>query len=805
MRGERKIAGFTNISLPALLALAVLQMYFYFSTTHALGLPDFLRSSLFSLLFFLKISLGLWLIYALFLFLSTRIARIVLASLYLLILGIHFLLLNYLLQTGIPLGADLFGYSLQEILDTVRSSSGSSLPLLASGLACFGIYLFGVLHCRKIPYRVPAVLGLIMLPTCFISIWLPTFPDSNRYTNESRYFLVANPSLYFFSKSFALLQDQETADQNLTQYPFLKTRLPDNPLATLVPKKSSYPNLVFIVVEGLGADFCGPDALYGGATPFLDSLAQKSLYWTNCLSNAGRTFGALPDILGSLPYEGIGFMGRGAETPTHLTLFSWLRASGYHTSFYYGGNANFDGQDVFLEQQHTDFILDENKIPKHYPRIGSNNEGFSWGYADKGVFEYGLSLERQSPTPRASFYLTLSTHEPFHVPDSSLLRQVQMQFARYTGEKREVFLENENVFACLRYADESVRYLLKAYQSLPNYENTLFIITGDHRLVPIPTESPLQRFHVPLLIYTPGISPRQFDFLAAHSQLPPTLMNYLSGTYGLAAPAEVSFISGPLPTETGFGSTLELPLMRNKNEMDDYISGTYLLSGQDLFRIADDLTLSPLKNPAVKKSLQRKMQHFKTASKLALQENRLLPDSLAISSISQEFTLDEKAMTYLQANGLLQASPDQLYFTARDLAFDKSYVSCRTLLKHGLNSSPNYHDMRVLLGRTYAWAGVYDSAYLYLDQVLARAGNYEDAYIAYADAAYWADDPDRSLHFSMKGLEAYPQSQELKSRAARAYLEKRDTQNARILVNEVLASDSDHELALQIKKRLTDR
>jgi hypothetical protein len=41
---------------------------------------------------------------------------------------------------------------------------------------------------------------------------------------------------------------------------------------------------------------------YGGFT-YLDSLIPKSLYWENFVSNAGRTFGALPSILGSLPYE----------------------------------------------------------------------------------------------------------------------------------------------------------------------------------------------------------------------------------------------------------------------------------------------------------------------------------------------------------------------------------------------------------------------------------------------------------------------------------------------------------------------
>jgi hypothetical protein len=55
-----------------------------------------------------------------------------------------------------------------------------------------------------------------------------------------------------------------------------------------------------IIIEGMGTEFIGK-MLW--RITYLDSLIPKSLYWENFVSNAGRTFGALPSILGSLPYE----------------------------------------------------------------------------------------------------------------------------------------------------------------------------------------------------------------------------------------------------------------------------------------------------------------------------------------------------------------------------------------------------------------------------------------------------------------------------------------------------------------------
>jgi hypothetical protein len=44
-------------------------------------------------------------------------------------------------------------------------------------------------------------------------------------------------------------------------------------------------------------------------------------------------------------------MAIGPKFPPHLSLLSIAKANVMETNFYYGGNSNFDGLDVFMQYQ----------------------------------------------------------------------------------------------------------------------------------------------------------------------------------------------------------------------------------------------------------------------------------------------------------------------------------------------------------------------------------------------------------------------------------------------------------------------
>lgn len=167
------------------------------------------------------------------------------------------------------------------------------------------------------------------------------------------------------------------------QFPFLRKVDSTDVLSPFFNKQETPPNVVFLVVEGLGRAFSNKDAYLGSFTPFLDSLSERSLYWNNFLSTGGRTFAMLPSIFASLPFAKNGYLELGDKMPPHLSLFNILKRSGYTTNFFYGGDASFDNMDKFLQVNGAN-IYDEKTFSPAYKKMPSTN-GFTWRYGDEEV------------------------------------------------------------------------------------------------------------------------------------------------------------------------------------------------------------------------------------------------------------------------------------------------------------------------------------------------------------------------------------------------------------------------------------
>lgn len=109
-----------------------------------------------------------------------------------------------------------------------------------------------------------------------------------------------------------------------------------------------------------------------------------------------------------------------------------------------------------------------------------------------------------------------------------------------------------------------------------------------------------------------------------------------------------------------------------------------------------------------------------------------------------------------------------LYQAARRAAFDSSdYPRAKTYLLRALKKSPNDVDSRIFLGRIYTWTKNYDSARIAFRQALDKYPDYEDAFVAYADMEYYADQNQRSLDIVRQGLAINPSSEQLMFRQAR--------------------------------------
>lgn len=682
--------------------------------------------------------------------------RYFLAVAFILFLIVYLALVQYYAQTSIPLSSDFWGYSISDIQTTVSSSATISIFSFIPFVVVLTIFFAYYKRVQEIilPNWVLVVFYVFTVGS-FVT-YLMKAPNASWFKNEEQYTFCVNKMAFFVEKSAVLwVEGNNDSFDEERPYPLVHEADTADVLSPFFTNLKQKPNLVFIIVEGLGGTFVGPQARYGGCTPFLDSLAQRSLYWQNTLSTTGRTFGVLSSLFGSLPYGDKGFLETGADMPSHVTMISLLKKQGYATRYFYGGNTNFDLQDVFLERQGVDYILGEDKFPPSYQKLAANSEGFSWGYSDEDVFKRSLEVFPPDTTvPFLSVYLTLNTHEPFVVPNqSNYIAQLEKIAALKPEHKKQAYKIFSKELSSLLYTDDAIRKLFDAYKKRPDYTNTIFVITGDHRMIPIPQANQLDRFHVPFILFSPKLKRTQtFASINTHHDVAPTFLSFLQHQTDMTFPSKVHWLGKPMDTTVAFRSVKDIALMRNKNELIDYIYGTTFLSNNIPYRIKSDLDLERLSDDGEEAGiLRKKLKSFKQINKYVFARNQIYHDSLSVLR-QQEFSISALERLTITFMGIDTMNADQMFYAARKRAEVKQFDNVRLICKWCLLTNPNFTDIRLMLARTYLWQGNYHEAHKHFAECVKRSplnreawreiinnevvfGNYAKA-IAYAEQAH---------------------------------------------------------------------
>ncbi|NQU54824.1 MAG: LTA synthase family protein, partial [Bacteroidetes bacterium] len=384
----------------------------------------------------------------------------------------------------------------------------------------------------------------------------------------------------------------------------------------------------------LGRAYSGEGAYLGSFTPFLDSLMRESLYWENCLSTSGRTFQVLPSTLASLPFGDHGFTDMGNEMPDHLSLISILKKeAGYSSTFVYGGDAGFDKMDIFLQRQGIDQIIDVENFGADYTKLPASESGFAWGYGDKEIFRrYIEDWKLNQNKPRVDAMLTLAMHSPFKVPDQ--LNYNRKFEERLIGldlsDKTKSFNRNYvKQFASILYFDEAFRYFFNEIKKLPAFKNTIFVITGDHRMPEIPISTQIDRFHVPLVIYSPMLKKtKKFSSVVTHFDLTPSILALLNERNNISRPTLASWIGHGLDNSASFRNLNTYVLMRNKNEIMDILDSKRMFSNNTLHQLYPNMNIEPIDESDIQEEMKIEMENFIRKNYHVSHNNKLIPDSL---------------------------------------------------------------------------------------------------------------------------------------------------------------------------------
>ncbi len=279
-------------------------------------------------------------------------------------------------------------------------------------------------------------------------------------------------------------------------------------------------NVVVILMESFAGHSVGALGGKGNITPYFDQLAKEGLLFDRFFSNGTHTHQGMFATMACFPnLPGFEYLMRTPEGSNKFSgLPQLLSARGYDNLYVYNGNFQWDNQSGFFSNQGmTKFIGREDFIDPVYMDK-------TWGVSDQDMFDRGAVELAKLPTDKPFYALlqTLSNHTPYALPADLPVEPVT---DRGKG--------NEHLTA-MRYADWALGQFFEKAKKQPYYNNTLFVVVGDHGFGGEQqlTEMDLFRFNVPLLLIAPGIQDK-FGTLnhtvGTQIDVVPTIMGRLGG------------------------------------------------------------------------------------------------------------------------------------------------------------------------------------------------------------------------------------------------------------------------------------
>ena len=425
-----------------------------------------------------------------------------------------------------------------EVIGNIRESY--NLPLIFGGVAAVAVVLHWLVGRTGMPAtwfaapaepfgrRLKAGACWFVIPLAFGLVldddWLPVF--RNNFNRE-----LAKDGLWSL---FSAFKDNELAyEQFYSTLPAddafrtVRQELAHDHSATLGlgprdtlrvvrnPGPEQRPNVIQITVESLSADFLSIFNHASHLTPNLEEIAAKSLVFDNFYATGTRTDRGMEALTLSVPPTPGRSIVKRPHNENMFTLGSVFRAKGYDTAFIYGGFGYFDNMNFFFE--HNGYrVIDRAGVAK-----GDITFANVWGACDEDLFRWTLreaDASYAAGKPFHYFVMTTSNHRPYTFPEGRI--DLPSKISGRAG--------------AVKYTDYAIGQLIRDAATKPWFKNTVFVIVADHCASSAGrTELPVQNYHIPLIIYSPGgqIAPGHVRTLAGQVDFAPTLLGLLNWSY----------------------------------------------------------------------------------------------------------------------------------------------------------------------------------------------------------------------------------------------------------------------------------
>jgi phosphoglycerol transferase MdoB-like AlkP superfamily enzyme len=342
-------------------------------------------------------------------------------------------------------------------------------------------------------YFLSSVVSFLLILTLVIGGIRGDFAHSTRPINmvdAYKHITVPNQGDIVLNTPFAIFRTLGTNNYKLQHWvgeAYISSNI--KPIKQYSTKPASKPNVVIIILESMAREYWGSmnrDVNIPGFksyTPFLDSLSNSSLIFTNAYATGRQSIHAVSSVIAGIPSFQNAFTSSPYAKQKIQSVVSVCDSMGYQTSFFHGaanGSMGFQGFGSILGYQY------------YYGRTEYNDDkDFDgiWGIWDEHFFPFMARTLTNQKQPFMATLFTLSSHDPYQLPEKYK--------ERFKGGPLAID-------KCVQYTDNSLRIFFNYARTQPWFNNTIFVITADHTSQTYYPEYSKQvnRFAVPILFYS---------------------------------------------------------------------------------------------------------------------------------------------------------------------------------------------------------------------------------------------------------------------------------------------------------------
>lgn len=346
--------------------------------------------------------------------------------------------------------------------------------------AKFDFKFFGRLVFLLVIFVVAARGGLQKKPMNFVDARLFTSPQLNQAVTNTTFTILKSESKQAVTR-YKFFDSRKKAFESLNR---------DNTIHALKSTDGSIekPNIVILILESFSLEYMGLDGRKS-YTPFLDSLARspQSLFFKNSYADGRRSIEGVAAILAGIPaWMEEPFISSEYATNEFLGLGHFLTQQKYETSFFHGGQNGTMYFDSFSKSAGFNKYFGFSEYPN------KNDFDGTWGAFDEPYLQYFNQSLSSFKQPFASAIFTLSSHQPYKIPD------------HYAGQFVSGAIE---ILPVIQYSDLALKKFFEAAEKQPWFENTIFILMADHtgRTYTEEFNNEIGYYKIPTIVYSPKI------------------------------------------------------------------------------------------------------------------------------------------------------------------------------------------------------------------------------------------------------------------------------------------------------------